>query len=112
MSKTYSTEELVSKFRFKPLLFLLRALGAIVAARFLGYLYCQFPVFQAVVMGAVGFWLLCLLLTASSCFSNYQRGEPAVQMPEARALFILGIVAIVFAVGWQLEMARGLMCEK
>ena len=110
--KHYTSEELGQKFRFSAPTLFLRALGALILARIVSYSYCTIPSLAPIVHGLAALWCLFALLTGLSAYSNYQRQQPAIGPGEGRMILVLATIMIIWAVGYAMELERGLVCEK
>jgi len=108
--KHYSPEELGQKFRFSAPTLFLRAIGALILARIVSFAYCLIPSLEPIVHGIAGFWVLFALLTGLSAYSNLQRQQPAIGAGEGRMIALLATVMIIWAVGYHLELERGMQC--
>lgn len=108
--KPYTSEELGQRFRFNVPVLFLRAIGALILARFISYTYCLIPSLQPIVHGLAAFWVLFALLTGLSAYSNIQRNQPAIGSGEARLILILATIFLVWMVGYHLELVRGMQC--
>lgn len=110
--KHYTAEGLGQRFKFNAPILFLRTVGAIALARAIAYIYCLVPAAEPIAHGLAAFWVLFAILTALSAYSNVQRGQPAIGAGEGRMILILSTVLIVVAVGYDLEIRRGMQCEK
>lgn len=108
--KHYSSEELGQKFRFSAPTLFLRALGTLILARIVSYSYCLIPSLTPIVHGIAALWCLFAVLTGLSAYSNFQRQQPAIGSGEGRMILVLAIILIVWAVGYHLELTRGMQC--
>lgn len=108
--KHYSSEELGQRFNFNVPVLFLRALGALILARIVSYSYCTIPSLAPIVHGLAALWCLFALLTGLSAYSNVQRQQPAIGPGEGRMILVLAVVLIIWAVGYAMELERGMKC--